>query len=73
MAALLDGTLPESRVQRGYDVIAGGERIQVRYLGNPSGAWVNEHLVDLRGEAGSHPYYCTYHPDQHNPAKIDAS
>jgi plastocyanin len=23
--------------------------------------------------AGSHPYYCTYHPDQHNPAKIDAS
>jgi plastocyanin len=24
-------------------------------------------------KAGSHPYYCTYHPDQHNPAKIDAS
>lgn len=23
--------------------------------------------------AGSHPYYCTYHPTQHNPAKIDAS
>jgi len=24
-------------------------------------------------KAGSHPYYCNYHPDQHNPAKIDAS
>jgi plastocyanin len=24
-------------------------------------------------KAGSYPYYCTYHPDQHNPAKIDAS
>ncbi len=24
-------------------------------------------------KAGSHPYYCTYHPDQHNPAQIDAS
>ena len=23
--------------------------------------------------AGSHPYYCTYHPTGHNPAKIDAS
>jgi len=24
-------------------------------------------------KAGDHPYYCTYHPDQHNPAKITAS
>jgi plastocyanin len=24
-------------------------------------------------KAGSHPYACTYHPGQHNPAKIDAS
>jgi len=24
-------------------------------------------------KAGSHPYYCTYHPDQHNPASINAS
>jgi plastocyanin len=24
-------------------------------------------------KAGSHPYYCTYHPDQHNPAELDAS
>ena len=23
--------------------------------------------------AGSHPYYCTYHANDHNPAKIDAS
>jgi len=24
-------------------------------------------------KAGSHPYYCTYHTTEHNPAKIDAS
>ena len=24
-------------------------------------------------KAGSHPYECTYHPGQHNPAEIDAS
>jgi plastocyanin len=24
-------------------------------------------------KAGSHDYYCTYHPTQHNPAKITAS
>ena len=24
-------------------------------------------------KAGSHPYGCTYHPDQHNPASIPAS
>ena len=24
-------------------------------------------------KAGSHPYYCTYHASDHNPAKIDAS
>src|SRR5437763_7571788 len=23
--------------------------------------------------AGSHPYYCTYHTTEHNPAKINAS
>jgi hypothetical protein len=54
VAALLGGTLPESRVQRGYDVIANGERIQVRYLANPSGRWVNEHVVDLRGDCDAY-------------------
>ena len=24
-------------------------------------------------KAGSYPYYCTYHPDEHNPATINAS
>ena len=24
-------------------------------------------------KAGNHPYYCTYHPDQHNPASFNAS
>jgi plastocyanin len=24
-------------------------------------------------QAGSHPYYCTYHPSGHNAAKVDAS
>jgi hypothetical protein len=54
VAALVDGILPESRVQRGYDVVAGDERIQVRYLANPSGAWVNEHLVDFRGDCDAY-------------------
>ncbi|HEY1701928.1 MAG TPA: hypothetical protein VGG75_19650 [Trebonia sp.] len=45
--ALLGGQLAESRIQKGYDLIApSGERVQVRYLANPGSArWVNEHHV----------------------------
>lgn len=51
VAHLLDGTLADSRVQKDYDVIGpGGQRIQVKYLANPRGYWVNEHHIHFRGE-----------------------
>lgn len=49
VAALLDGTLAASPVQKDYDLTTpAGEKVQVRYLANRSGlpgAWVNEHRV----------------------------
>ncbi|MBL8132081.1 MAG: hypothetical protein JNL42_09510 [Anaerolineae bacterium] len=46
VAALVNGSLAASRVQKGWDVsTASGEKIQVKYLANPSDKWVNEHLV----------------------------
>ena len=48
VAALLPGTLATGRTQKDWDVLtADGERVQVKYLANPSGAgtWMNEHLV----------------------------
>jgi len=49
--ALLGGTLAESRTQKGWDFRdPDGRRVQVRYLANPEGRWVNEHLVDFRGD-----------------------
>lgn len=46
VAALLDGELATNRVQRGWDVMAAGRRVQVKYLANASdGVWVNEHHV----------------------------
>lgn len=44
VATLVGGQLAASRVQKGYDVVGPqGERIQVKYLANPPGRWVNEH------------------------------
>ena len=44
--ALMGGTLAESRVQAGHDLVLLDDRkVQVRYLANPGNAWVNEHLV----------------------------
>ena len=44
--ALLGGTLATSRVQAAYDLTTpDGRRVQVRYLANPDGTWVNGHLV----------------------------
>jgi hypothetical protein len=45
--ALLGGTLADSRVQKGYDlIIPSDERVQIRYLANPGAVdWVNEHHV----------------------------
>jgi hypothetical protein len=50
VAALLVGEPAPSRVQRGWDVMASGRRIQVKYLANPSGRWVNEHHIRLTDE-----------------------
>jgi hypothetical protein len=46
VGALMGGTLATGRVQAQYDLItSAGQKVQVRYLANPSGAWVNEHVV----------------------------
>ncbi len=46
VAKLVDGQLAANRVQPGYDLIApSGERVQVKYLANPSAGWINEHQV----------------------------
>lgn len=46
VAALAGGVLASSRVQAGHDLVLGeGAKVQVRYLANPAGVWVNEHLV----------------------------
>jgi hypothetical protein len=43
-AALLNATLADSRIQTGYDLIRpNGRKVQVKYLSNPSGKWINEH------------------------------
>jgi hypothetical protein len=48
VATLLGGSLADSVVQKGWDVrLPSAERVQVRYLANSSGAWVNEHLVAM--------------------------
>lgn len=50
-AAVLGGELAVSRVQKGYDFTTeAGERVQVRYVANPAGVWVNGHVVDFRGD-----------------------
>lgn len=48
--AVLGGTLATSRVQKGYDLVTeNGEKVQIKYLANPDGIWVNGHHVDFRG------------------------
>lgn len=43
---LLSGTLAANRVQPGYDLTTpSGGRVQVKYLANPAGGWINEHHV----------------------------
>lgn len=50
-AAVLGGELAASRVQKGYDLTTeSGERVQVRYVANPSERWVNGHPIDFRGD-----------------------
>lgn len=51
VSAQLDGELATNRVQRGWDVMAGGRRVQVKYLANASdAAWVNEHHVHVTAD-----------------------
>jgi hypothetical protein len=41
---LLNATLADSRVQKGFDLIRPNQRlVQVKYLLNPSRVWINEH------------------------------
>jgi len=48
VAGLLGGRLAASRVQKGHDLVTlAGETVQVRYLANVSGGWVNEHTVSF--------------------------
>ena len=48
--AILGGSLAVNRVQKDYDLVTeAGEFVQVRYLANPNGPWVNGHIVDFRG------------------------
>jgi len=45
-AAFHSGQLAERSTQKGYDVIAAsGDRVQVKYLANPTGTWVNGHEI----------------------------
>jgi hypothetical protein len=54
--AILGGALATSRVQKGHDLVTSdGQKVQVRYvanpyLANPGDPWVNEHVVDFRGD-----------------------
>jgi hypothetical protein len=48
VAALVKGKLAESRVQKGWDVLAPGDiKIQVKYLANPADQWINEHEIQI--------------------------
>lgn len=43
---LLNATFADSRVQKGFDLVKPNRRlVQVKYLCNPSGNWINEHLI----------------------------
>jgi hypothetical protein len=47
----LGGTLADSRVQKGFDLICpSGRRVQVKYLANPLGRWRNEHIIAFSDE-----------------------
>jgi hypothetical protein len=49
VAALTGGRIATSRIQVAHDLVLGdGTTVQVRYLANPAGSWVNEHVVHNR-------------------------
>jgi hypothetical protein len=58
VATLLGGSRATSRVQKGFDVLGkGGERIEVKYLANPRGRFINEHTI-LRGNWDQYALVC---------------
>lgn len=47
--SVFGGQLAPNRVQKGYDFEDDdGNKVQVKYLANSSGRWVNEHEIDFR-------------------------
>lgn len=45
---ILNATLADSRVQKGYDLVRPNQRlVQVKYLHNSSKVWVNEHRIEF--------------------------
>jgi hypothetical protein len=50
VAALVGGTLADSPVQKGWDVMTpAGEKIQVKYLANSTDdSWANEHKIEIK-------------------------
>lgn len=51
MAHLTGGMLAASPVQKGYDVITPeGKHMQVKYLANGAGPWVNEHPIKITSD-----------------------
>lgn len=52
VARQLNARLADSRVQKGFDLVdPAGRRIQVKYVSNPNGKWINEHTVVFPIEA----------------------
>lgn len=55
VAALVEGTLADSPVQKDWDVRSpDGAKIQVKYLANPADRWVNEHLILINEQMESY-------------------
>lgn len=55
VAALVEGNLADSPVQKDWDVRGSdGEMIQVKYLANPADRWVNEHEIRVNEPMGSY-------------------
>jgi hypothetical protein len=53
--ALVNGTLAENRVQKGWDVLSPTkERIQVKYLANSAGSGVNWHTIQVSEQMDSY-------------------
>ncbi len=51
VARQLNARLAVSRVQKGFDLVdPSGRRVQVKYLSNPNGKWINVHTIEFPPE-----------------------